>query len=141
LVVAGIVLLDKLRIDDPVGAFPVHGLCGVWGGLATGLLGTAIPEGMTRAGYIGVQALSTLIICAWAFITMFSLFCVLKAVGCLRVSPEDEMAGLDVSEHGMHAYPPHMIADSFSGTPLVQPAPSKSPALVSTAPSTEGAKA
>jgi len=52
LVVGGIILLDKLRIDDPVGAFPVHGLCGVWGGIATGILGTAIPEGLTRMGYI-----------------------------------------------------------------------------------------
>ena len=117
LVVAGIVLLDKLKIDDPVGAFPVHGMCGVWGGIATGLLGTAIPEGMTRGGYIWVQCLSTAIICAWAFGTMLCVFYALKALGFLRVSPEEEQAGLDVSEHGMHAYPAHLVTDSFSSAP------------------------
>ncbi|WP_146577304.1 ammonium transporter [Neorhodopirellula pilleata] len=110
LVVLSVTLLDKLKIDDPVGAFPVHGVCGVWGGIATGLFGTGIPEGMTRGGYIGVQCLSTLIICAWAFITMSIVFGVLKAMGMLRVSPEEEQAGLDISEHGMHAYPSDAIA-------------------------------
>ncbi|MEM6363639.1 MAG: ammonium transporter [Planctomycetota bacterium] len=104
-VVLGVILLDKLKIDDPVGAFPVHGLCGVWGGIATGLFGTAIPDGLTRGGYIGVQAIATVSICAWAFITMAIVFFVLKAIGQLRVSAEEEQAGLDISEHGMHAYP------------------------------------
>jgi Amt family ammonium transporter len=121
LVVAGIVLLDKLQIDDPVGAFPVHGMCGVWGGLATGLLGTSLPvvDGieLTRLQYIQVQALSTAIVCAWAFGTMLSVFYVLKAIGFLRVSPEHEQAGLDVSEHGMHAYPAHLVTDSYSSVP------------------------
>lgn len=104
LVVAGIIALDKLKIDDPVGAFPVHGLCGVWGGLATGLLGTAIPDGLDRTGYIMVQLKSTVIICAWAFVTMLALFYALKAAGILRVSPEEEQEGLDIGEHGMQAY-------------------------------------
>jgi Amt family ammonium transporter len=119
LVVAGIVLLDKLKIDDPVGAFPVHGICGIWGGLATGIFGLAIPEidgvALSRVQYIGVQALSTAIICAWAFCTMFALFSVLKLLGVLRVSPEEEQAGLDISEHGMHAYPPSLVQDSYQG--------------------------
>ncbi|HUG67336.1 MAG TPA: ammonium transporter [Pirellulaceae bacterium] len=121
LVVAGIVLLDKLKIDDPVGAFPVHGMCGVWGGIATGLLGTSLPviEGveLTRLQYIQVQVTSTAIICAWAFVTMLCLFYALKAIGFLRVSPEHEQAGLDVSEHGMHAYPAHLVTDSYSSAP------------------------
>lgn len=121
LVVFGIVLLDKLKIDDPVGAFPVHGMCGVWGGLATGLLGTSLPvvDGieLTRFQYIQVQALSTAIICAWAFGTMLCVFYALKAIGFLRVSPEEEQAGLDVSEHGMHAYPAHLVTDSFTTAP------------------------
>ncbi|QDU39040.1 Ammonia channel precursor [Maioricimonas rarisocia] len=104
LVVAGIIALDKLKIDDPVGAFPVHGLCGVWGGIATGILGTAIPEGLDRTGYIMVQLKSTVIICAWAFVTMLALFYALKAAGILRVSPEEEQEGLDIGEHGMQAY-------------------------------------
>ena len=104
LVVMGILLLDKLKIDDPVGAWPVHGLCGVWGGLATGILGQNIPEGLTRNGYILVQLKGTVIICVWAFVTMAVLFYILKASNLLRVSPEDEQAGLDLSEHGMQAY-------------------------------------
>ncbi len=104
LVVLGILLLDKLKIDDPVGAWPVHGLCGVWGGIATGIFGTAIPEGLTRAGYITVQVQATAVICLWAFVTMFILFSILKAIGALRVSAAEEQQGLDISEHGMKAY-------------------------------------
>jgi Amt family ammonium transporter len=96
LVVAGITLLDKLRIDDPVGAWPVHGLCGVWGGIATGIFGA---EKDLVAQIIGSVAIPI-----WAFVTMFSLFLTLKACGMLRVSREEEMEGLDIGEHGMHAY-------------------------------------
>jgi len=115
LVVVGIVMLDKLKIDDPVGAWPVHGLCGIWGGIATGLLGE-IPTGdnglelFGRAGFIQVQLIGTVAIIAWAFLTMFAVFFVLKTVGFLRVSPEEEQAGLDISEHGMHAYPSDAVA-------------------------------
>jgi Amt family ammonium transporter len=102
LVVLGIMLLDKLKIDDPVGAWPVHGLCGIWGGIATGIFGSGSDLG--RIDYIWVQCYSTAIICAWAFGTMFALFMGLKALGLLRVSKEEEEMGLDLSEHGMRAY-------------------------------------
>lgn len=109
LVVGGILLLDKLKIDDPVGAFPVHGICGVWGGIATGIFGTAMPEvggvELTRMQYIIVQVQSTAIICVWAFFTMFALFMALKACGLLRVTEAEEIEGLDMVEHGMPAYP------------------------------------
>lgn len=112
LVFAGVLALDKLKIDDPVGAFPVHGICGVWGGIATGIFGTALPtitvDGaevvLTRMQYIMVQVQSTAIICAWAFGTMFALFLALKAAGILRVSEEEEIKGLDLTEHGLPAY-------------------------------------
>jgi Amt family ammonium transporter len=104
LVVFAIVALDKLKIDDPVGAFPVHGVCGLWGGIATGLFGTAIPEGMERAGYIMLQAKWSLIIIAWAFGTMMALFTLLKVMGMLRVSVKEEEEGLDIGEHGLQAY-------------------------------------
>ena len=111
LVVLGILMLDKLKIDDPVGAWPVHGLCGVWGGIATGIFGD-LPDGIeTVGGFIMVQSIATLVICAWAFFTMLGVFLALKAVGVLRVSAEEEQAGLDISEHGMHAYP----SDGVSG--------------------------
>ncbi len=104
LVFFGVLMLDKLKIDDPVGAFPVHGICGIWGGLATGIFGQNIPENLDRMGYIMVQAKSTAIICLWAFITMSIVFQGLKAAGLLRVTPEEEQRGLDLSEHGMEAY-------------------------------------
>ncbi|WP_235935338.1 ammonium transporter [Candidatus Laterigemmans baculatus] len=115
LVVMGVIMLEKLRIDDPVGAWPVHGLCGLWGGIATGIFGT-IPtteagvDLFTRGGFIWVQLYSSAIIIGWAFITMLVLFLVLKAIGLLRVSPEHEHAGLDFSEHRMHAYPGDVAA-------------------------------
>lgn len=108
LVVLGIILLDKLKIDDPVGAWPVHGLCGLWGGVATGIFGD-VPDGF-EGSFLGVQIFASLVIIAWAFFTMLALFLVLKAVGLLRVSPEEEQAGLDISEHGMHAYPSDAVA-------------------------------
>ncbi|MDB4733710.1 ammonium transporter [Planctomicrobium sp.] len=107
LVVAAIIALEKLRIDDPVGAFPVHGVCGVWGGIATGIFGNIplddFPE-MTRMGFLIVQIKSTAIICVWAFVTMGIVFYALKAMGQLRVTEEEEVQGLDINEHGMHAY-------------------------------------
>ncbi len=102
IVVAGVLLLDKLQIDDPVGAFPVHGLCGIWGCIATGLPASKhIVQGSTT---FGIQLIGTASICAWGFVTMFAVFAALKAAGMLRVSAEEETAGLDVSEHGMRAY-------------------------------------
>jgi len=91
LVVLGVSLLNRLEIDDVVGAWPAHGLCGVWGGIATGIFGEHD---------LGVQILGSLVIPAWAFCTMFGLFLVLKKLGILRVSREHELAGLDLSEHG-----------------------------------------
>lgn len=118
IIVGGVLLLDKLQIDDPVGAFPVHGLCGVWGCMAIGIL----PNAHTTASAANVifgtpeaefepatnfmtQLIGTTAICGWAFATMAVLFVILKVAGILRVSPEEEQTGLDISEHGMHAYP------------------------------------
>jgi ammonium transporter, Amt family len=102
LVLVGVLLLDKLKIDDPVGAWPVHGLCGIWGCLACAAFGGKL--------WIA-QITGTVVICAWAFVTMFIVFLILKVVGLLRVSAEEESSGLDISEHGMHAYP----SDGVSG--------------------------
>lgn len=100
IVVGGIKLLETLKIDDPVGAFPVHGLCGVWGGIAVAIFGDYGEE----TGTMGAQLTGSLVIPVYAFVTMFILFSILKAVGLLRVSEEDEMVGLDLSEHGQSAY-------------------------------------
>ncbi|MCM2372836.1 ammonium transporter [Aporhodopirellula aestuarii] len=103
LVVLAIVALDKLKIDDPVGAFPVHGVCGVWGCMAMGIFpNTHFPTAFE--GFV-TQGIGTAAIAVWAFVCMSVIFGALKAVGHLRVTPEEEQAGLDISEHGMHAYP------------------------------------
>mgnify|MGYP002623988040 CR=1 FL=1 len=97
LVVAGMVLLEKVKIDDPVGAWPVHGLCGIWGGVATALFSDA-------AG-LGVQLLGSAVYAIWAFVMMSAVFFALKAAGILRVSETEELEGLDLSEHGTVNYP------------------------------------
>ena len=95
LVVVGMELLETLKIDDTVGAWPVHGFVGIWGGLATGIFG----------GHpMGAQIIGSIAIPLWAFGTSFVLFSVLKAAGILRVSEEDERMGLDLTEHGSEAY-------------------------------------
>ncbi len=96
LVVIGVVVLDRIRIDDPVGAWPVHGLCGIWGGIATGLFGTDKS--------LVAQIVGSTVIPLWAFILALGLFLALRAADLLRVSPEEEIEGLDICEHGMHAY-------------------------------------
>lgn len=108
LIILGVLLLDKLQIDDPVGAFPVHGMCGMWGCMAIGILPNAhLASGSTS---FMIQLIGTATICGWSLVTMAALFAVLKAVGLLRVSAEEELTGLDISEHGMHAYPAEGLA-------------------------------
>lgn len=106
LVVGSIVVIDKrLKIDDPVGAISVHGVCGVWGTLAVGLFGGAS---------LGIQALGCLAAFLWTFPIAFVLFLVLKKAGLLRVSEEEEMLGLDLSEHGNEGYPGHSIGEGMA---------------------------
>ena len=97
LVVGGMILLEKVKIDDPVGAWPVHGLCGIWGGIATALFSDAAP--------LGVQIVGSLVYAAWSFALMMALFAVLNRIGILRVSEKEELEGLDLSEHGAINYP------------------------------------
>ena len=108
LVVIGVLMLDKLKIDDPVGAWPVHGLCGLWGCIACALFqyqdaAGAYYWGEDTAGLV-TQLIGCVAYAVWAFVTMAIVFYILKAIGWLRVSREEEEAGLDISEHGMSAY-------------------------------------
>ena len=80
-----------MKIDDAVGAWPVHGLCGIWGGIAAGIFG---------GHALGVQILGSVVIPIWAFVTMYLLFRILNKSGLLRVTREEELAGLDIIEHG-----------------------------------------
>jgi len=100
LVVVSMIILELLKIDDPVGAFPVHGVCGVWGGIATGIFGNY--EGETAN--MVAQITGSIVIPLWAFFTLFILFSILKTFGILRVSSKEEELGLDIIEHGMSAY-------------------------------------
>ncbi len=102
LVVIAIVTLDKLRIDDPVGAISVHGVVGIWGLLA-------VPLNNADATF-GAQLLGIVSIFGWVFIASLVVWLVLKAVMGIRVSEEEEYEGVDLAECGMEAYP------EFSGT-------------------------
>ena len=106
-VVAGILmllstfLLDRARIDDAVGAVPVHLVGGVWGTLAVGIFGSPelIGTGLSYLNQIGVQALGIGVAAAWGFIPTLGLFFVINKLYSLRVTLEDEVAGLNITEH------------------------------------------
>lgn len=113
-VVFSCLAIEKMGIDDPVGAVSVHGVCGAWGTLAVGLWGVngAAGIGLFNGGgtaQLISQCIGIVAGFAWAFPVSFIIFYVIKITIGLRVTEEEEMAGLDVSEHGMHAYPPGLI--------------------------------
>nr|WP_283775439.1 ammonium transporter [Desulfuromonas sp. CSMB_57] len=100
LVFASVLFFDRIRVDDPVGAVSVHGVCGAWGTLAAGLFDSA---GFSL-NQVGVQLLGIGAIFVWAFGTGLILFKLIDLVIGMRVSKEEEMAGLDFTEHGANAY-------------------------------------
>ena len=99
ILVFGISLLDKLKLDDPVGAIPVHLICGIWGTLAVGIFGEMASVEQFINQLIGVG-----IIGAFSCITAIIIVFIVKATVGLRVSEEEELKGLDLSEHSMDAY-------------------------------------
>ena len=99
ILVFGISLLDKLKLDDPVGAIPVHLICGIWGTLAVGIFGEMASVEQFINQLIGVG-----IIGAFSCITAIIIVFIVKATVGLRVSKEEELKGLDISEHSMDAY-------------------------------------
>ncbi len=96
-----VLTLDKLRIDDPVGAISVHGVCGIYGTLAVAFSGAF--EG--NFGDITIQAIGAFMIFATAFVAALIIFGILKVVMGIRVSEAEEIEGLDLGEHDMSAYP------------------------------------
>lgn len=100
LVVLSVIVFDRIKIDDPVGAISVHLVCGIWGTLAVGLFGGLAGGKQLVSQLIGIGAIG-----AFTFVFAFILFLVVKAVMGLRVSPEEEREGLDIGEHGNEAYP------------------------------------
>jgi Amt family ammonium transporter len=104
-------------VDDPVGAITVHALCGVWGTLAVGILAAPAAGELTGMGAVaglfygggftqlGIQATGVVAIGLWAFVTIFIVFKVMDMIMGIRVSPQEELEGLDITEHGTISYP------------------------------------
>jgi Amt family ammonium transporter len=120
IVVTGVLLVERLKIDDPIGAIAAHGLSGIWGTLSLGFLtapALADKVGIGSAGLLyggglhqlGVQVLGLLAVGAFTFSASFGTLWAFKRVWGIRVEPETETAGLDVSEHGMWGYPEFYI--------------------------------
>ncbi len=127
IVVAGVELLEYLRIDDPIGAVPVHGICGIWGTLSLGLFacgkygasGPISPDnsvalkGLFYGGgtsLLVAQSMGSFIVTSATFVVAMGVMYALHQASLLRVSPEAEIAGLDLSEHGAAAYPEYLTA-------------------------------
>nr|WP_298414174.1 ammonium transporter [uncultured Halomonas sp.] len=101
IVLAGIVALDKLRIDDPVGAISAHGIAGIWGVMV-------VPLTNESAGFMP-QLIGTVAIFAWVFSASLIVWLILKAVMGIRVSEEEEYEGVDLVECGLEAYPEFIV--------------------------------
>jgi Amt family ammonium transporter len=99
IIVFGIALIDRLKLDDPVGAIAVHLICGIWGTLAVGVFGA-----MASLDQFLVQLIGVGIIGAFSVITSLTILYLIKKTLGLRVEKDEELKGLDLSEHGMDAY-------------------------------------
>ncbi|MCP9816929.1 ammonium transporter [Synechococcus sp. GreenBA-s] len=114
LVVYSVAIVDKLGIDDPVGAWSVHGTCGIWGTLAVGLFnldkGLFTGHGFAQLGY---QIVGAVAIGLFSIITSWIVWTVIgKVFGGIRVTEQEELEGLDIGEHGMEAYPDFVSASN-----------------------------
>ncbi len=118
ILVVGVYLLEALKIDDPVGAVPVHGFNGLWGIISVGIFADGtygvysikppFVKGILYGGGAGqliAQLIGAVVLFAWAFIAGYIMFKLIDAIVGLRVSPEEELQGLDILEHGTPAYP------------------------------------
>jgi Amt family ammonium transporter len=111
LVVFAVDWLNKIKVDDVVGAFPVHGVCGIWGTLAVGIFGLqelgAPADGLFYGGgfgQLGIQFLGVFACVVFVVVTMWIVFKAIDSVVGLRVSLETELRGLDLDEHGIESY-------------------------------------
>jgi len=131
IVVPAVLMFDKLKIDDPVGALSVHLVNGVWGTIAVGLFASAsapgAADGLLYGGGFGIlqtQLIGTVAVGAFTFTAMLLAWYAIKMTLGLRVDADDELRGLDLSEMGMEAYPNEQwqgagpgISSQFSGAP------------------------
>jgi Amt family ammonium transporter len=129
IVVFAVFGIDRLRVDDPVGAISVHGICGVWGTLAVGLFsyseqlnasgGLIVKQGLFYGGgadQLVSQAIGVVSVALYVLVATGILFAVLKYTIGLRVAPQEELEGLDVHEHGSPGYAPDALAGYDMGT-------------------------
>jgi Amt family ammonium transporter len=137
--VLGVLAIDKV-LDDPVGALSAHGLAGVWGTLACGIftsprlaeLNAVGDPGLWYSGsfhQLGVQALGIAAAFATVFAVSYAVFAAIKYTIGLRVTPDEEDAGLDISEHGMYGYPEQFIPQPEYPGAASGPLPVGQPAL------------
>jgi Amt family ammonium transporter len=144
LVVLGVELLEWLRIDDPIGAVPVHGFCGIWGTLSLGLFAcgkygatgpiapdnSAALKGLFYGGGTQVlvaQAIGSASITIATFAVAMTVMLVVNAMGLLRVTQEGETYGLDLHEHGISAYPEYVISALGAPGGMTQELPAAEP--------------
>ncbi len=116
LVLYAVEFFDKIHVDDPVGAVAVHGVCGAFGTLAVGLF--ALDGGLFYGGGLSLlftQLTGVVAVFVWAFGLAFLLFKAIDKVIGLRVSEEDELSGLDSSEHGTVSYPDFQLSSTHKG--------------------------
>ncbi len=104
LIVLGVAFIDKLKLDDPVGAIAVHLICGIWGTLAVGIFGSLAGLDQLISQLIGVGAYAAICI-----VSTFIIIYILKKTIGIRVSEKEELEGLDAHEHGMNAYPDYRL--------------------------------
>jgi ammonium transporter, Amt family len=139
-----VLLVERLRIDDPVGALPVHGMAGIWGTLACGLFATQERAGALGVGGGGlltgngghqlwVQFYGVAATVGFTFVLSLAAFLAIRHTVGLRVSEEDELRGLDISEHGMFGYPERFIDVPGAETGDVPAPPMTVPAGTTTA--------
>jgi Amt family ammonium transporter len=123
IVVLGVLLFERLKLDDPVGALSAHGLAGIWGTLSCGIFTSPRLADFNAIGkpgivyngsfeQLGVQAVGVAAAFTLVFILSYATFFAIKMVFGLRVEDEEESAGLDISEHGMYGYPEQFIPQS-----------------------------
>ncbi len=131
LMVVMVLAIDRIRIDDPIGALSCHGISGIWGTLATGIFAAPAMVSRLKIGtpglvygggfhQLGVQALGVAAVFTFVLICSGAVFYGMKALVGIRLSPEQELAGSDFAEHGMWGYPEHFVGpdDGTDGTAL-----------------------
>jgi len=118
---ATLICVDRIGVDDPLGAIAAHGMGGIWGTLSAGLFTTPALAAVGQPGLfygggftqLGVQALGIVASGGFVFLTSYAVFALLKATIGLRVKPEEELNGLDISEHGVYGYSEQLVATDY----------------------------